>query len=109
MLRNQKLGAHSDLIQVPSVRMGDLLGQYGIPYYMKIDIEGLDHLCISALVNQTDKPTYVSVETHAWSYTETLQLLTLLSAAGYGSFKIVSQLGVASQTCPYPSREGAYV
>jgi FkbM family methyltransferase len=109
MLRNRKLGAESDLIQVPSVRMDDLFGQYGIPYYMKVDIEGLDHLCISTLVGRAEKPSYVSVETHAWSGADTLKLLTLLSAAGYTRFKIVSQIGVASQTCPYPAREGVYV
>jgi FkbM family methyltransferase len=109
MVRNQKLGAESDVIQVPSVRMDDLLSQYGIPYYMKVDIEGLDHVCISTLVSQTDKPSYVSVETHAYSYAETLKLLTLLSAAGYTRFKIVSQTGVANQICPHPAREGAYV
>lgn len=106
MLRNQKLGAESNVIQVPSVRTDDLLSQYGTPYYMKVDIEGFDHMCISTLVSQTDKPRYVSVETHAWSYSETLKLLILLAAAGYSNFKIVSQIGVAGQICPYPAREG---
>jgi FkbM family methyltransferase len=109
MLRNQKRGATSRVIQVPSVRTDDLLGEYGIPYYMKIDIEGFDHLCLSALVSRTDKPIYVSVETHASSYVETLKLLTLLSAARYNTFKIVSQIGVRDQMCPNPAREGTYV
>lgn len=109
MLRNQKLGAESHMIRVPSVRMDTLLSEYGTPYYMKVDIEGLDNVCISALVNQLDKPRYVSVETHAWSYAETLKLLTLLCAAGYNNFKIVPQIGVRNQICPKPAREGAYV
>jgi len=109
MLRNHKLGATSRRMQVPSVRMDDLLDEYGTPYYMKIDIEGFDHLCISALIGRTDKPRYVSVETHAWSYAETLKLLTLLSTAGYNTFKIVSQIGVRNQMCPNPAREGIYV
>ena len=109
MLRNQRLGADSDLIQVPSVRMDSLLSEYGIPHYMKVDIEGFDHLCLSALASQVDQPRYVSVESHAWSYSETLKLLTLLSAAGYNRFKIVSQIGVPRQICPNPAREGTYV
>ncbi len=109
MLRNQKVGATSHVIPVPSVRTDDLLGEYGIPYYMKIDIEGLDHLCVSALVNRVDKPKYVSVESHAWSCEETLRILNLLRAAGYNQFNIVSQAGVRKQACPNPAREGEYV
>jgi FkbM family methyltransferase len=109
MLRNQRLGAKSHMIQVPSVRMDDLLSEYGTPYYMKVDIEGLDYACITALISQLDKPRYVSVETHAWSYVETIKLLTLLCVAGYNNFKIVSQLGVRDQVCPNPAREGVYV
>ena len=109
MLRNQRLGADSDLIQVPSVRMDSLLSEYGIPHYMKVDIERFDHLCLSALASQVDQPRYVSVKSHAWSYSETLKLLTLLSAAGYNKFKIVSQIGVPRQICPNPAREGTYV
>jgi FkbM family methyltransferase len=109
MLRNQRLGADSDVIQAPSVRMDYLLGKYGIPYYMKVDIEGLDHFCISTLASQVDHPSWVSVEAHAWSYAETLKLLTLLSAAGYNKFKIVSQIGVPRQICPNPACEGTYV
>jgi FkbM family methyltransferase len=109
MLRNQKLGKESQVIHVSSLRMDDILNEYGTPYYMKVDIEGLDHLCILAIVGKFDKPRYVSVETHAWSYDETHKLLTLLGTAGYKSFKIVSQLGVCNQMCPNPAREGAYV
>lgn len=109
MLRNQQLGKESHAIRVSSLRMDDILNEYGVPYYMKVDIEGLDHVCISSLVGKLDKPKYVSVETHAWSYDETLNLLTLLSTAGYKSFKVVSQLGVCDQMCPNPAREGAYV
>jgi FkbM family methyltransferase len=109
MLRNQKVGATSHVIRVPSVRTDDLLGEYGIPYYMKIDIEGFDYLCVSALVNRVDKPKYVSVETHAWSYGETLKILNLLRAAGYNKFNIVSQAGVYKQACPNPPREGEYL
>jgi hypothetical protein len=31
---------------VPSVTMGDLLERHGVPYYLKIDIEGMDKECL---------------------------------------------------------------
>src|SRR5262249_46137073 len=59
--------------------------------------------------SRADRSRYVSVETHAWSYAETLKLLSLLNQAGYKRFKIVPQAKMQKQTCPKPAREGAYV
>ena len=69
MLRNQQLGKESHA-SLSALRNGYILNEYGVPYYMKVDIEGLDYVCISSLVGKLDKPKYVSVETHAWSYHE---------------------------------------
>ena len=53
-------------VDVPVVHIGDLLRQYGVPYYMKIDIEGHDLLALkgleSFLEHHNDKPAYVSTE-----------------------------------------------
>lgn len=109
MLRNDRWGAASVKTEVEAVTMESLFASHGIPYYLKVDIEGFDDLCISPLVQMADKPEFVSVESHAWSQEETSRLLDLLAAAGYTKFNVVSQIGVASQTCPQPPLEGIYV
>jgi FkbM family methyltransferase len=109
MERNEKVGYSSHTIEVPSISMEQLFNDHGLPYYMKIDIEGSDHLCISWLKNYKAKPNYVSVETHAWSYDETKKLLGLLTSVGYNRFKIVPQAYISKQVCPCPALEGKYV
>jgi FkbM family methyltransferase len=44
-------------ILVNSNRMEDVLKQYGVPYYLKIDIEGHDHLCLLG-IQSADLPQY---------------------------------------------------
>lgn len=109
MLRNQKVGTSSHVIKVEAVPMHKLFVELGIPYYMKVDIEGYDHLCISALQNQPQKPKYVSIESNATSYDETIEHLSILTGVGYTKFKIVSQHEIHNQVCPKPAAEGRYV
>jgi len=42
--RNKSLGSGSTMIEVRAVNIADYLRLYGIPHYMKIDIEGADVL-----------------------------------------------------------------
>ena len=39
-------------IVVPSIPFSWLTDQFGVPYYLKIDIEGADVLCLEDLMNQ---------------------------------------------------------
>ena len=36
-------------LEVECIPLSELLKQYGIPYYVKVDIEGADHLAVSSL------------------------------------------------------------
>ena len=71
-----------DTINVPVTTCADLIRRFGTPYYMKVDIEGLDHACLRSL-EPGFLPQYVSTE-------DPLQLDHLLTL-GYRSFKMVSQ------------------
>ncbi|RWP25298.1 MAG: FkbM family methyltransferase [Mesorhizobium sp.] len=73
-------------IQVPCQTFGWVLEQCGVPFYLKVDIEGNDFLCIEALQDRADLPAYVSVELGDLD-----QFVTKLSALGYREFKCVSQ------------------
>ena len=41
-----KLGTSSSIIHVDAVDFEDAIRTHGIPYFMKIDIEGSDHTCL---------------------------------------------------------------
>jgi len=64
----------------------DLLGQYGVPVYLKVDIEGHDRYCVADL-DPSDLPTYVSVE--MWG--TTIEPLFKLRELGYSRFKLITQ------------------
>jgi hypothetical protein len=69
-------------MSVPVTTCADLIRQHGVPFYMKVDIEGYDGACLSSLEKQS-LPRYISTE-------DPLQLDHLLSL-GYTSFKMVTQ------------------
>ena len=90
-LRNQRLGAESDEIRVPSVPFGELLQTYGCPYYLKIDIQGADMLCVTALKSADCRPTYLSVASSKTSWRDLLKEFDALESLGYTKFKVVNQ------------------
>jgi FkbM family methyltransferase len=108
--RNDRIGAKSKPASVPSVDIGGLLEAHGIPYYLKIDIEGLDHLCINALHDFSNRPKYVSVETSGTNdFVYTRDLIDELYVLGYRKFKLLNQYMNRSIRLPNPPREGVYV
>lgn len=79
------------------------LREYDTPYYMKIDIEGADHLVVEALTPEC-KPDFVSFEANDRNE----QCISHLVRLGYRSFQIVDQWGLEKTTEPFPAREGLY-
>jgi FkbM family methyltransferase len=73
-------------LPVPCRTFDSILEQYGIPYYLKVDIEGNDMLCIEALQTQRERPPYVSLEVGSID-----ESVTMLSRLGYTGFKCISQ------------------
>lgn len=108
--RNERQGEPSQARTVPAVRFERLLDELGrVPYYVKIDIEGADQLCLDALHSCERPPPYVSVETSLDSREEAERQFTTLRDLGYDAFKIVNQRLNARYVCPDPPREGAFV
>jgi FkbM family methyltransferase len=108
--RNARLGTSSTVIQVDSVNFEDAIRKHGIPYFIKIDVEGCDQVCLESLKCFDDRPTYVSIESDKKSFRNVIRELEALSALGYNSFKAVEQSQVSHrQSAPYPAREGEYV
>ncbi len=107
--RNESLGTSNEIIEVPIVNFSDRLEQYGIPYYLKIDIEGMDTVCLRALLHFEHKPHYISAESEKVSFAKLIEELDLFTQLGYTRFKAVQQFGISHQKEPNPSKERRYV
>jgi FkbM family methyltransferase len=93
-------GCPHHAITIACRRFGSLLEEYEVPYYLKVDIEGNDLLCLQDL-KAGDLPKYVSVEA------SDINLLTVLRDLGYTRFKCVSQFNFLPLEVS-PSREQRY-
>jgi FkbM family methyltransferase len=105
--RNERAGWESEEITVPAVDFGRCIEKYGIPYYMKIDIEGADILSLKKLGDFEPKPDYVSIESSKVSLEAIDTELDILQGLGYDSFKAVQQATVPGSVAPRPALEGS--
>ncbi|MFC6286537.1 FkbM family methyltransferase [Nocardioides sp. GCM10027113] len=103
------LGADVERLRVPSDTFAGLLSPFPVPYYVKVDIEGADRLCIESLCGMEHRPELVSFEADVSDPTGTEDLIELLSQSGYRDFKLVNQALNPSVRCPFPALEGRYV
>lgn len=82
-------------VQVKSTDCAGIFGYFGVPSYLKLDIEGAETGCFDALkklpIGQKI-PHYISAEVTELSYIDTLHQL------GYNGFKLVRQDRLASAT-----------
>jgi FkbM family methyltransferase len=107
--RNGRLGSPaSGTIEVPVVCLPEVFSTHGVPYYLKVDIEGADMLCLKALAAATERPRYLSIESNKTSWRDLVAEFDTLRDLGYTRFKIVAQHRVPDQACPNPSREGGF-
>jgi FkbM family methyltransferase len=92
-------------ITVPTAPFGAILDEYGTPYFLKIDIEGHDMLCLAALASR-ELPAYLSVESECPidhqppSVEDGLRVLWQLRDVGYKRFKLIDQLDFNSLARP---------
>ena len=71
--------------------MDAILSEFGIPVYMKIDIEGKEFDCLEALKNMPT-PKFISVEDKRLDpATGIPPVLEMLNSLGYKYFNLVSQ------------------
>ena len=93
--RNERVGAQSWPIEVDIVDMRAILQQFGMPYYLKIDIEGADGLVLEALLDLSDSPPFLSIESEKVSFKRLLWEFRILRNLGYDRFKIVQQVSIS--------------
>ena len=78
-------GTTATTVTVPCQPLSEIIATYGNPYYVKIDIEGYDRICLESLTPRT-RPLYISVEV-----TFTPEVIDILESLGYDQFKLVNQ------------------
>lgn len=80
-------------IQIQAKRFEEVILENGVPYYLKVDIEGHDYLCIEGLT-PGNLPRYISVEANDHT------LLDDLAAKGFTQFKLIFQYNLAHLDLP---------
>jgi FkbM family methyltransferase len=108
--RNARMGAPNTQITVEATTMAALVAEFGVPYYAKFDIEGLDMVGVEGLRSNLERPAYVSIEAEKDSFKALRHEFDVLTSLGYDRFKIVPQSKVQRQRCPdldYRFRESA--
>jgi FkbM family methyltransferase len=89
--RNDRLGSPSDQISVNRIEIIELYRTYGIPFYLKVDIEGVDCFVLEQLRAFEDRPQYVSLESEKIDFGQLTAEMELLKGLGYGKFQVVQQ------------------
>jgi len=109
--RNIGRNAPHRQITVRATTLDKLISKYGTPYYLKIDIEGADYLCLSQLKRTAERPKYVSIETSLDldRFDGFFSEVSLLWELGYRKFKVVNQDLNDFVKCPNPPLEGVFV
>jgi len=80
-----RMNSPYEVVDVPTVTTEMLFEQYGLPHYVKVDIEGYDHFVIRALPEGGPLPQYFSCEAVH------VEWLDLLYQKGYRKFKLINQ------------------
>jgi FkbM family methyltransferase len=98
---------------VTTVCLEDLIKKFGVPYYIKIDIEGADVLCLKSLLNTKVLPEYISVELLTpnnlyGKKVNALEIISYLYVLGYRRFSVVDQSKNHTRSVPFPPKEGEY-
>lgn len=89
--RNKKMGTRSSPITVQSVPFSEILKTHGCPHYLKIDVEGADMSCVTALFQTACRPKYISIESTKTSWTALRNEFDTLEKLGYTRFQVIDQ------------------
>lgn len=90
-------------ISVETVDLTSMYDNFGVPRYIKCDMEGSDLIFCNQLLRETRRPRFVSVEMNDGDEPMVLQ------QCGYEVGQIVNQWMHHFRRCPKPSREGRFI
>jgi FkbM family methyltransferase len=93
-------------VDVPAVDFVATLSRTGMPVFMKIDIEGADQVCLTALRRFTVVPVSVSLESSKISVEQVTREVEFLRHLGYTEFAAEQQALLQGQTISTRTRTG---
>ena len=102
-LSRRGLTADITEFKVTTINWPALRAVAGVPYYLKIDIEGGEGAFLRSMVGDADLPAYISAEVHSF------EPVDLFLRLGYRQFRLINQTIWHEITLPDPPREGAFV
>jgi FkbM family methyltransferase len=93
----ERHGAKGRPVRVRSRPFAAILADYDLPEFVKIDIEGSDHLCIEGIPRDRC-PQFISFE----AGDDSLRSILHLAMLGYSRFRLVDQRGWTTLRSPEP-------
>ena len=105
--RNTIRGFESEAIQLPRIDVPKLFAQFGVPHYVKIDVEGVDTLVLEAIRKLSGRPQYISIESEKVDFEELINEFNILESLGYRKFKVVQQRGIPGRSIQSVSIDGS--
>lgn len=88
-------------VRLPAQPVMEILRKYGLPYYIKIDIEHYDEVILRELFRNGIKPAFISSEASS------IQVFALLAGRGdYAAFKLVDGATVGKKYKNHPISVG---
>ena len=96
-------GQDSVSVEAVTITMPELFRQFGVPHYLKCDIEGGEDTVISQLAQSGARPNFISMEDPNGA------TATRLAEVGYDRFQMRNQGHHRLFKPPNPPREGAYL
>ena len=84
-------GLKARRIKVRAVTFDSILREHGVPHYLKLDIEGSELPCVTALRLFAERPIFLSLEIDYIACDRAHEALEELVALGYSRFKVIPQ------------------
>lgn len=104
--RNRDLGAKVQAcVETEGLNLSDVILRHGEAFYVKIDIEGSDHVALKQLADSVHRPMYISIESSKTSLREVAWELRTLCAMGYSAFQAIPQHKIGSSSGSHLKRE----
>lgn len=96
--RNASFGKESRAITVERVDIHKVFRDYGMPHFMKIDIEGADNYVLKSLKEYKFKPRHVSIESEKVDFSALEAEIITFVDLGYSKFRAVQQARIPGST-----------
>jgi len=87
-------GSRSRHVRVEATSLRELFSSYGVPHYLKVDVEGCDQAVAAELYQCQSRPRYVSFELSKKDYAG---IFSWLYVCGYASYQLVNQANHATR------------